>query len=137
LTAALRYLLATNILSDMVRKPHGRIRARIIAAGEGKICTSILSAGELRYGAAKAGSPSLMERIDQVLSALVVLPFDSPADRHYAEIRTALSHEGTLIGANDLLIAAHARSLDLTVVTANDREFSRVPDLRVVNWLRH
>lgn len=137
MTAALRYLLDTPILSDMVRQPQGRIRARIIAAGERTICTSILSAGELRYGGAKAGSASLMERIDQVLSALVVLPFDSPADRHYSEIRTALLRDGTLISANDLLIAAHARSLDLTVVTANERKFSRVPDLRVVNWLRH
>jgi len=137
LTAALRYLLDTNILSDLVRKPHGRIRERIIAAGESTTCTSIISAGELRFGGARAGSPSLMERIDRILSALVLLPFDSPADRHYAEIRTTLAREGTLIGPNDLLIAAQARSLNLTVVTANDREFSRVPDLRVVNWLRH
>jgi len=134
---ALRYLLDTDILSDLIRRPHGRIRERIIAAGESTVCTSIITGGELRYGGIKSGSADLMERIDQILSALEVLPLDAPADRHYAEIRTALSRDGTLIAPNDLLIAAQARSLNLTVVTANEREFSRVPDLRVANWLRH
>lgn len=136
MTAALRYLLDTNILSDLVRRPRGLIRERIIAVGEGTICTSIIAAAELRYGGAKSGSARIMKRIDHILSALELLPLVSPADRHYAEIRSTLSRDGKLIGPNDLLIAAQARAMDLTVVTANETEFSRVPDLRVVNWLR-
>ncbi len=99
------------------------------------MCSSMIVACELRYGAAKAASKRLSERVDLVLSALDVLPMEPPADRHYGDIRQRLARQGTPIGPNDLLIAAHARSLDLTVVTDNVREFSRVPDLRIENWL--
>jgi tRNA(fMet)-specific endonuclease VapC len=131
----LRYLLDTNILSELVRDPHGIVAERIAGAGEDTICTSIVVAAELRFGAEKSGSERLADRIDLILSALHVLPLEPPADRHYGEIRQRLTHLGTPIGPNDLLIAAHARALDLTVVTANAREFSRVPGLRVESWL--
>ena len=131
----LQYLLDTNILSDLIRKPQGVIANRIAAAGEAAVCTSIVVAAELRFGAAKSGSRKLAGRVDLILSALDVLPLEPPADRHYAEIRQLLTRQGTPIGPNDLLIAAHARALKLTAVTANLREFSRVPDLRVENWL--
>ena len=64
-----------------------------------------------------------------------VLPLEAPADRHYAHIRHHLARQGTPIGPNDLLIAAHALALNLTVVTANTREFDRVPNLKIENWL--
>jgi tRNA(fMet)-specific endonuclease VapC len=113
-----------------------RHAAREVAArGEDKVCTSVVVAGELRCGAEKSGSTKLSGRVDLVLSALEVLPLEPPADRHYGDIRQRLARQGTLIGPNDLVIAAHARALDLTVVTANEREFSRVPDLRVESWL--
>ena len=131
----LQYLLDTNILSDLIRKPQGVIANRIAAAGEAAVCTSIVVAAELRFGAAKSGSRKLAGRVDLILSALDVLPLEPPADRHYAEIRQLLTRQGTPIGPNDLLIAAHARALKLTAVTANTQEFSRVPDLRVENWL--
>jgi tRNA(fMet)-specific endonuclease VapC len=131
----LQYLLDTNILSDLIRKPQGVIANRIAAAGEDAVCTSIVVAAELRFGAAKSGSRKLADRVDLILSALDVLPLEPPADRHYAEIRQLLTRQGTPIGPNDLLIAAHARALKLTAVTANTHEFSRVPDLRVENWL--
>ncbi len=70
-----------------------------------------------------------------ILSTLNILPLEPPADRHYGTIRQELARQGIPIGSNDLLIAAHALALDLTVVTANAREFSRVPGLRVENWL--
>jgi tRNA(fMet)-specific endonuclease VapC len=73
--------------------------------------------------------------VEQLLAALLVLPFDEPADEHYADIRAALERAGTPIGSNDLLIAAHARSRGLTLVTHNLREFERVPGLKVVDWL--
>lgn len=132
---AARYLLDTNILSDLVRHPQGVVAQRIAANGERSVCTSIVVAGELRYGARKSGSAKLAERIDLVLSALEVLALENPVDRYYADIRQYLTSHGTPIGPNDLLISAHARALDFVVVTANEREFSRVPQLRVENWL--
>jgi len=132
---ALRYLLDTNILSDLIRLPQGPVAERIAAAGESTVCTSVIVAAELRFGAAKSGSQKLSERVDLVLSALEVLPLELPADRSYAETRWHLTREGRPIRPNDLLIAAQALSLGLTVVTANVGEFSRVPRLQVENWL--
>ncbi len=131
----LSYLLDTNILSDLIRHPQGRVASHIAVVGEGTICTSIIVASELRFGASKSGSTKLANRIDLILSALDVLAIEVPADRHYANVRWDLSRRGIPIGPNDLLIAAHALSLGLTVVTANSGEFSRVPDLKVENWL--
>lgn len=130
----LRYLLDTNVLSALIREPQGPIAQRIAAAGEETVCTSVLVAAELRYGAHKSGSVRLAERVDLILSTLEIPPLEVPADRHYGDIRQRLARLGTPIGPNDLLIAAQARSLDLTVVTANEREFARVPGLRVENW---
>ena len=136
MSTSLTYLLDTNILSDLVRNPQGKISAQITKAGEDSICTSIVVAAELRYGAAKSNSAKLAERIDLILSALEILPLETPADHQYATIRHHLTRQGTLIGPNDLLIAAHALANNLTVVTANAGEFTRVPGLKVENWLR-
>lgn len=130
------YLLDTNILSDLVRNPQGIVAAQIAKAGEDSVCTSIVVAAELRYGAAKSNSAKLAGRVDLILSALEILPLDTPADKQYADIRHHLTRQGTPIGPNDLLIAAHALANQLTVVTANAGEFSRVPGLKVENWLR-
>ncbi len=135
MSGSLSYLLDASILSDLVRNPQGPVAAQISKAGENNICTSIVVAAELRYGAAKSNSAKLAERIDLILSALEILPLETPADHYYASIRHHLARQGTPIGPNDLLIAAHALANDLTVVTANVREFSRVPGLKVENWL--
>ena len=132
---ALRYLLDTNVLSALVRDPQGPVESRIAAVGESAICTSIVVAAELRFGAEKSRSTKLSDRVDAILSALEVLPLEAPADRHYATLRWALTRRGEPIGPNDMLIAAHALSQGLTVVTANVGEFSRVPGLSVENWL--
>ena len=136
MSASLTYLLDTNILSDLVRNPQGEVAAQITKAGENSVCTSIVVAAELRYGATKSNSAKLAERIDLILSALEILPLETPADRQYAAIRHHLTRQGTPIGPNDLLIAAHTLANNLTVVTANVGEFSRVPGLKVENWLR-
>ncbi len=136
MSASLAYLLDTNILSDLVRNPQGVVAARITKAGENTVCTSVIVAAELRYGASKSNSTKLAERIDLILSALEILPLEPPADRQYAALRHHFTRQGTPIGPNDLLIAAHALASDLTVVTANVREFSRVPGLKVENWLQ-
>ena len=130
-----RFLLDTNIVSDVARFPQGVVADRIAEVGERHVCTSIVVAAELRYGAARRGSERLGERIEAVLSALAVLAFDDPADRYYAELRTHLERRGTPIGPNDMLIAAQALASDLTVISANVGEFRRVPNLRVENWL--
>ena len=129
------YLLDTNILSDLVRRPAGKVAQRIEAIGEAQVCTSLVIAAELRYGALKKGSDRLTNQLETILSALNILPWEQPADARYAELRTALERAGTIIGPNDMLIAAHALALDLILVTANVREFSYVPDLRIENWL--
>jgi len=131
----IRYLLDTNILSDLIRNPQGKVANRISSAGEDTVCTSIIVAAELRFGAEKSGSQRLADRVDLILSAMDIQPLEPPADRHYGEIRQQLTRQGVPIGPNDMLIAAHALALDITVVTANAREFSRVPGLKVENWL--
>ena len=136
MSASLAYLLDTNILSDLVRNPQGMVAARIAKVGEDTVCTSVIVVAELRYGASKSNSTKLAERIDLILSALEILPLETPADRQYAALRYHLTRQGTPIGPNDLLIAAHALASDLTVVTANVGEFSRVPGLKVENWLQ-
>ena len=132
---SLHYLLDTNIISDLVRLPQGPVGRRIAEVGEESICTSIIVAAELRYGAEKSGSKQLSERVDLLLSALEILPLEPPADRRYGEIRHHLARQGTPVGPNDLVIAAHVLAADLSLVTANTREFERVPSLRVENWL--
>lgn len=129
-----RYLLDTNVISQLVSDPHGRLSNRLLELGEDRLCTSIIVSCELRFGVTKKRSARLAAQLDAVLGALAVLPFDGEADRHYAEIRAELERKGRPIGSNDLLIAAHARALGATVLTSNDREFRRVPGLRVERW---
>jgi tRNA(fMet)-specific endonuclease VapC len=130
-----RYLLDTNTLSEFIRYPGGLVNKRLAVVGEAAVCTSIVVACELRFGAKKKGSSRLEERVDEVLASLEVLPLDKESDRHYAEIRTHLSRQGRPIGSNDLLIAAHTLALDLILVTGNVDEFARVPGLSIENWL--
>jgi tRNA(fMet)-specific endonuclease VapC len=132
----MRFLLDTNILSNLIRDPQGRIAERIKIVGEQSICTSIVVAAELRYGAAKKASPRLTEQVEVVLGVIEILPLELPADEIYGSIRTQLELAGTPIGGNDLIIAAHAITLDLTLVSDNEREFARVAGLRIENWLK-
>ena len=129
------YLLDTNTLSDFIRHPTGTIFSKIREVGEDKICTSIIVACELRFGAEKKNSLRLKERVSLALDMIPVLPLTSNVENSYAKIRTYLESQGTPISSNDLLIAAHALHLNLTVVTNNVREFVRVPNLKVENWL--
>ena len=133
---SVRYLLDTNILSDLVRHPQGLIADRISHVGEGNVCTSIVVAAELRFGAAKSGSERLARQLGAILAALDVLPLAEPADRRYAMLRRELELNGKPIGPNDLLIASQALAENCTLVTANEKEFARVPGLKVVDWLR-
>ena len=132
----MRYLLDTNIVSDLVRNPQGKIAARIARVGEESVCTSIIVAAELRYGAARKGSTRLLAQLLTVLGAFEILPFETPAEITYGELRARLEATGQPIGGNDMLIAAHAVSLGHTIVTDNEREFSRVDGLNLENRIR-
>ncbi|MEK7862201.1 MAG: type II toxin-antitoxin system VapC family toxin [Chloroflexota bacterium] len=131
-----RYLLDTNIVSDLVRDPQGRVAQHIRRVGEAQVCTSIIVAAELRYGAAKKGSARLTAQLEAVLGALEVLPLEAPADLAYGRLRARLEQAGQPIGGNDLLIAAQAVALGHTIVTDNEREFTRIAELRCESWLR-
>lgn len=132
----MRYLLDTNIISDFIRNPAGRIAEKIRSVGETQVCTSIVVAAELRYGAIKKRSPVLSARIESLFDILEILPYGPPADEAYGLIRTRLEAIGRPIGANDMFIAAHAMALGYTVVTDNEREFGRIEGLSYENWLR-
>lgn len=133
----MRYLLDTNVLSGLLRDPRGPLRERIAAAGgRAGVCTSIIVASELRFGAEKRGSTRLSGLVEDLLDRIPVMALDAPTDRHYARIRAAMERGGTVVGGNDLLIAAHALALDCILVTDNVGEFRHVPGLAVENWLR-
>jgi tRNA(fMet)-specific endonuclease VapC len=130
-----RYMLDTNIISDLIRNPQGKAAKRIARVGEDNIYTSIIVAAELRYGCAKSGSKRLLKAVEDLLGEITVLAFDAPADAEYGAIRSELEASGTPIGSNDLLIAAHACASGATIVTANANKFKRISGLKVENWL--
>ena len=130
-----KYLFDTNILSNLIKQPSGLLAQKIKDLDENSFCTSIIVACELRYGALKKGSKELSTKIELLLANIIVLPLDGEVDRHYGLIRAALEKQGTPIGANDLLIAAHSLALNTLLITANENEFRRVPGLKVENWL--
>lgn len=130
-----RYLLDTNILSDLIRHPQGKAARQIAKVGEDSICTSIIVAAELRYGCAKSGSAKSRKAVDDLLGEIEVLPLELPADADYGAIRAALEAAGAPIGGNDLLIAAHAKAIGAVVVTANTQEFRRLNGVKVKNWV--
>jgi tRNA(fMet)-specific endonuclease VapC len=132
----MRYLLDTNIMSDLMRHRAGSVARHIQRVGEAQVCTSIIVAAEMRYGAAKKNSSRLAAEVEALLSRMQVFSWQEPADRTYGQMRTQLERAGRLLSTNDVLIAAHALTLGCVMVTANEREFRMVKNLQVENWLR-
>ncbi|MBE7204513.1 MAG: type II toxin-antitoxin system VapC family toxin [Parafilimonas terrae] len=131
-----RYLLDTNIISEIVRQGGASVVLSVIARiGEDSVCTSVIVASEMRYGVARKGSQRLHEAVERALRNIEVVPYGSDCAHSYGTVRATLERAGRAIGALDMLIAAHALSLGATLVTDNRHEFERVADLRVVNWL--
>lgn len=130
------YLLDTNIVSDLMRQPNGKIAQGIRAVSAAATFTSIIVVSEIRFGLANKPSRALEQQFTTILAKLTVLDFSPPADEFYAQLRRDLQAQGKLIGALDMLIAAQALAGDHTLVSANEREFSRIAGLRVENWLR-
>jgi tRNA(fMet)-specific endonuclease VapC len=128
-------MLDTNIVSDLVRNPHGSVTQNIVRVGPDAVCVSIITAAELRYGCARKGSAKLLANVEAILGSIQVLALDVPADAEYGGIRAELEAAGKPIGPNDLLIASHAYTLGAVLVTANTGEFTRIRGLEVENWL--
>jgi tRNA(fMet)-specific endonuclease VapC len=131
-----RFLLDTNVLSNLIRDPRGPVAMRLTTVGDAQVFTNVVVASELRFGARKKGSPVLMDRVDQLLASIEVVSLEIGVDRTYADIRHALESSGQMIGANDLFIAAHALEQEATLVTDNVAEFQRVPKLQIDDWVR-
>lgn len=133
------YLLDTNAVSELVRHPEGQV-ARTFRTKEKQpdsiLLTSIIVACEVRFGLERNYSVKLADRVEEMLRVLDIAPLGPGVDPVYASIRADLERRGLPISQNDLLIAAHASSLDAVLVTDNVREFKRVKGLRVENWLQ-
>ena len=130
-----RYMLDTNLCIRVLRDRPQSIRARFNAEADG-LCISTIVLTELLHGAAKSARPiENRTEVERFANRLIVLPFDADAAGHAAEIRATLEREGRQIGGYDVLIAGHARSRGLVVVTGNLGEFSRVDGLRSEDWL--
>lgn len=130
-----RYLLDTNILSELIKRPSGVAAQKITTLKNDDFCTSVIVACELHYGVLKKGSRLLQNKVSQLLQSIDIIAFDSLIEPYYAKVRVDLEKQGTPIGANDLFIASHALALGAILVTANTKEFSRIPGLMIENWL--
>jgi len=132
----MKYMLDTNIVAYAINKRPESVLQRLTAHKPEELCISAITLAELEYGVCHSSRPEQNQlALMAFLSQLQVVPFGSEAARDYGDIRHELASRGQLIGANDLLIAAHARSLGLTLVTNNGREFDRVDGLCVENWV--
>ena len=131
-----RYMLDTNIVSDVVRNPFGPTAEKLYHLKQDDICISSIVLSEILFGIKRKGSARLSHLVEGLLNRKAVVDYDAPAARHYADIRTSLEQRGTLIGTTDIFIAAHALSLGIILVTNNIREFSRVEGLKLENWIK-
>ena len=131
----MRYLADSNVWIQFLKRRNSAATARLQKTPAADIAVCSIVWAELLHGARKYEAPAdRVSRVQAALSPYVSLPFDNAAAEHYAEIRDSLERSGTIIGANDLLIASIARAHNLTVATGNVDEFSRVPGLQVEDW---
>jgi tRNA(fMet)-specific endonuclease VapC len=131
-----RFLLDTNTFIYIRRSRPPLVRAHFEKLESGEAAISIITYGELVYGVEKSAARARsFTELDELAALVPVLSLPKEAGRTYGAIRGALEAKGEIIGANDLWIAAHAKALDLTLVTNNEREFRRVDGLKVENWI--
>lgn len=130
-----RYMLDTDTCSYIMKRSSEPLLRKLQSVPVADVCMSVITKSELLYGVeVSPRRTSDAAALAAFLPYVEVLDFPDDAARHYAEIRADLKKRGALIGANDLFIAAHARSLGLTLVTNNSAEFKRVKDLALENW---
>ena len=130
------YLLDTNIISDVAHNPAGPVGKRLSEIDPAEIVSSVVVAAEVWYGVENNPSFRSRDRTEAFMKTVNVLAMEPEVARTYGKLRAELKRAGSELGPNDLLIAAHAMSLDATLVTGDDRAFSRVPGLKIENWLR-
>jgi tRNA(fMet)-specific endonuclease VapC len=131
-----RYLLDTDTFVYIRRGRPAEAQARFERLRAGEAVLSVITYGELLYGIEKQKvGPEPLRRLEELVSLIHVMPLPPEAARFYGTIRAELAIRGELIGANDVWIAAHARALNLTLVTNNEREFKRVIGLKIQNWI--
>ncbi len=131
----MKIMLDTDMCFDLIRQRPQSALNRFAAHVPGDIGLSAITVAELEYGVRKSARPRRnRQALEQFLSPLQVAAFDRAATRTYGRLRTHLERKGLPIGAMDMLIAAHALSADVSLAASNEREFRRVPDLRVENW---
>lgn len=129
------YMLDTDISSYVMKRVDQTVLRRLQQVPVKDVCISVITKAELMYGVAISPKQARDQTaLDAYLRHVEVLDYPAQAASNYAEVRALLSKSGTMIGANDLFIAAHARALGLTLVTNNTREFGRVSGLRIENW---
>lgn len=130
-----RYMLDTDTCSYIMKRSNDRVLTRLEPLPVHDVCISVISKAELLYGVELSARRQQDEAaVDAFLRYVEVLSFSDEAASHYAKIRADLKARGMMIGANDLLIAAHASSLGLTLVTNNTGEFGRIRNLALENW---
>lgn len=133
----MHYLLDTNICITIVNDRPAAVRARFASAAAGDVGMSTITSGELIWGAqVSSKARENLQRLRAFGRLVPVLDLPAEAAEHYGEIRVLLQKKGAPIGPNDLWIAAHARAAGLVLVSNNEREFKRVPGLKVENWAR-
>lgn len=131
-----RYLLDTNICIYIAKHNPAAVRARFAQHSANELVMSVITLGELRFGAEKSQSKEkALAVIEELANLMNVEELTESAAEHYGQIRAELQKSGQMIGNNDLWIAAHARSQDWVVVTNNEKEFLRVNNLKVENWV--
>lgn len=132
----LRFLLDTDTFIYLRQRRSPHVVARFDELQFGKSAISVVTWGELIYGAEKSRDPGKsFAGLEQLVRLVPVLPIPAEAGKFYGAIRAMLEKRGEMIGSNDAWIAAHARALGLTLVTNNEREFRRISDLKVENWI--
>lgn len=132
----MKYMLDTNICIYIIKKKTIRMLNKFATCNRNDMCISSITLAELEFGACKSSNPPKNRLALMIfLAGIKILPFDAAAAIEYGDIRATLERRGTPIGANDLLIAAHARSMQLTLVTNNVKEFERVDRLQIENWV--
>lgn len=136
MAVSLCYLLDTNICIYIARHRPPEVLARFNTLEVGQVGMSLVTYGELYHGAMKSQQRELaLQKLAQLSGVIPVLAMEKSVSEHYGDIRSHLERAGTPIGNNDLWIAAHARALGITLVTNNIREFVRVPQLLLENWV--
>ena len=132
----MRYMLDTNICSYILKSHPLSVKAHFEQVGTRDLCISTVVLAELYYGAARhPKGPTIRKEIDEFVSRLAVIPWDETAADHYGQIRSGMEKDGKPIGAMDMMIAAHARSQEATLVSNNIRHFNKVPGLLIANWV--